>query len=97
MSPEIVQYHDVARPQGGDKDVGHIGQEHLPVRGRVDAHAGRAPVRPDRRDHRPDTPVPVRRAVAGALPPHRAPAQPGHVRFRAGLVDENKALELPAL
>ena len=96
VGAEIVEDNDVARLEGRGEELFDIGAEAFAVDGAVE-QAGRIdPVIAQGGKKRRGLPAAMRNLVDEALSFRRPAAQPGHVGFRPGLVDEHQSLGIDA-
>jgi hypothetical protein len=92
VGAQIVHHHDVAFPQSRNKNLLHISKKQRPIHRAIE-HAGRDHPEYTQGGHeRGGPPVPVRHGGDQALAALGAAVQPGHVRLRPGLVDEDQPL-----
>src|SRR5450432_1599731 len=96
VGAEIVEDDDVARLEGRGEELFDIGAEAFAVDGAVE-QAGRIdPVIAQGGKKRRGLPAAMRNLVDEAFSFRRPAAQPGHVGFRPGLVDEHQSLGIDA-
>jgi len=91
MRAEVIEDHDVARLEGGNKELLDVGVEAFAVDGPVE-QAGRVDaVVAQRGEESGGLPAAMRNLVDEAFALRRPTAQAGHVGFRPGLVDEDQS------
>lgn len=90
MHREVVHDDDIPRRQGRHHILLDIRDERLAIHRPVD-HQGRGdPIVSQRRDEGRGLPVTMRGFIDQALPFGRSSAQAGHIRGRAGFINENQ-------
>src|ERR1700741_2064526 len=91
VARQVVHDDDIAAPQLGCEDLGHIGFEPFAIDGPVEHHRGDHPGQAEARDQRGCLAMPVWKAHAQALASGATAVAAGHVGRRPGLVDEDQA------
>ena len=86
---QVVEYHDIPRPQGGDQHLLDVGEKRRIVDRSIE-HRGRAQARdPQRQEHRVGLPVTARCVVAESQPARTPPIASQEIRGHAGFIDED--------
>ena len=91
MASEVIEHHDVAKPQGWHETLFDPRQEALPVDGPVEHEGGTQAVTPQACDERHRLPVSKGHLRDQALPRGGPAPQPRHIRLCPGFVDEDQA------